>query len=69
MVSRFFTPHYGSDQVCELCDQPIERYRVEYQVTDPRNGHPLAFHMGCYKLWQLECCGVGWVASPPPRDS
>ena len=53
-----FSPKYGSDEMCQLCDRRIGRYRVGYHVTDPRYGDALAFHLVCYKLWQLECCGV-----------
>ena len=62
MFSRIFRPQYGSDEMCELCDQCIDRYRVD-QVTDPRDGDVLAFHLVCYKLWQLECSGVSSVIS------
>lgn len=48
-------PRYGSDQMCEVCDQQIDRYRIEYQVTDARDGYEMAFHLLCYRAWQFEC--------------
>ena len=48
-------PRHGSGAVCRLCGGRIDRYRVEYQVTDARDGHDLSFHLVCYRHWQLEC--------------
>ena len=48
-------PWRGSDGMCQLCGLLIDRYRIEYQVTDPRDGYELAFHLMCYRVWQLEC--------------
>lgn len=46
---------YGSDETCQVCGQQIDRFRVEYQVTDAREARELAFHVLCYRVWQLEC--------------
>lgn len=48
-------PQHGSGDMCQVCDQQIDRYRVEYQVTDARDGYQLAFHPLCYRAWQFEC--------------
>lgn len=48
-------PRHGSGDKCQVCGQHIDRYRVEYQVTDARNGYELAFHLLCYGAWQFEC--------------
>jgi hypothetical protein len=48
-------PQHGSDAKCEVCGQRIDRYRIEYQVTDTRDGYELAFHLLCYRAWQVEC--------------
>lgn len=48
-------PQHGTGEMCAVCDQLIDRYRVEYQVTDARDGYELAFHLLCYRAWQLEC--------------
>lgn len=48
-------PQHGSDGICDVCDRQIDRYRVEYQVTDPRDGNELTFHLMCYRIWQREC--------------
>jgi hypothetical protein len=38
-----------------VCDRQIDRYRIEYQVTDPRDRYGLSFHLPCYRAWQFEC--------------
>lgn len=48
-------PQHGSDEMCEVCDQQIDRFRIEYHVTDPRDGYELSFHLMCYRAWQVEC--------------
>lgn len=48
-------PYHGEGELCEVCGQTIDRYRVEYQVTDARDGYALAFHLLCYRAWQFEC--------------
>ena len=50
-----FRPRHGSDEMCQVCDRRIDRFRIEYQVTDPRDGYELAFHLLCYRVWQVEC--------------
>ena len=54
-VRPIVCPRYGSEEVCQLCEQRIDRYHLEYGVTDARDGYELAFHIVCYRLWQLEC--------------
>lgn len=61
LFPHLICPSHGSDAVCQLCDHRIDRYRVEYQVTDPRDGYVLAFHLLCYRFWQLECNGLSWA--------
>ena len=51
----FIHPQHGSDGKCQVCGRRIDRYRIEYQVTDPRDGYELAFHLLCYRAWQFEC--------------
>lgn len=48
-------PRHGSDEIRQVCDREIDRFRIEYQVTDPRDGYGLAFHLMCYRAWQSEC--------------
>jgi hypothetical protein len=55
MFPAIIRPQHGSDAVCQLCDHRIDRYRVEYEVTDARDGRELAVHLVCFKIWQLEC--------------
>lgn len=63
MFPPFIRPWYGSEEVCDLCDQGIDRYRVKCEVADPRDGCELAFHLVCYRVWQLECWKAGRVSS------
>jgi hypothetical protein len=46
----------GTSQLCSLCDRPIERYQIEYEVehTDAL-AQTLRFHAACLSAWQLEC--------------
>jgi len=39
-----------------LCDKPIERYQIEYEV-EPTDAlaQTLRFHTACLPAWQLEC--------------
>lgn len=53
---QFISPWCGSEEVCDLCEQSIDRYRIKCAVTNPRDGDELAFHLLCYKIWQIECC-------------
>ena len=40
---------------CPVCDQPVKRDKVEYDI-DPRNAnHHLVFHYPCYLIWQRVC--------------
>ena len=48
-------PGHGSDKVCRVCEQRIDRYRLEYQVTDGRDERDLSFHLMCLGHWQREC--------------
>jgi len=50
---------YGSGAICRVCELPIEQQHIEYEVSDPRDGRPLSFHLACHAIWQLECrtCG------------
>lgn len=51
----FIRPRHGSERVCEVCGRHIDCFRIEYQVTDPRDGYELAFHLLCFRVWQVEC--------------
>jgi hypothetical protein len=45
---------YGQDVQCDLCDQPIARDKIEYDVT-AGNDKRLHFHIACHFAWQREC--------------
>ena len=44
----------GTGQRCSLCDKPIERYQIEYEV-EHTEALALRFHTACLSAWQLEC--------------
>ena len=46
---------YGAGLPCDLCSQPIAADKIEYDVTDPRSGKTLCFHITCHLAWQREC--------------
>lgn len=48
-------PRHGTDELCQVCDLRIDRFRIEYGVTDPRDGYELRFHLMCHRVWQVEC--------------
>ena len=54
-LSRDMWAGYGSGRMCCVCDDGISSDSVEYEVTDPRNGAQLVFHLSCHAIWQLEC--------------
>jgi hypothetical protein len=48
---------HGTGVLCSLCDKPIQRDEVEYEVEGHIDGPVVAFrfHVFCHSLWQLEC--------------
>ena len=46
---------YGQGIQCDLCDQPIARDKIEYDVADTRGDERLHFHFACHAAWQREC--------------
>jgi hypothetical protein len=48
---------HGSGELCELCNEPIGRYQIEYIVQLPGStrAQRCPFHLGCYMAWRLEC--------------
>ncbi|TLZ59685.1 MAG: hypothetical protein E6K20_14785 [Gammaproteobacteria bacterium] len=46
---------FGGGQTCPVCDKPVTRDKVKYDVVDPRNADQLIFHFACYVIWQREC--------------
>ena len=55
VMSSHIDAGYGGGYSCALCDQPIASNKVEYDVTDPRSGTRLRFHLACHLAWQREC--------------
>jgi hypothetical protein len=54
-VSTHIDAGYGAGAQCDLCDQSIASDKIEYDVTDPRGGRRLHFHLACHLAWQREC--------------
>jgi hypothetical protein len=46
---------HGSGTPCCVCDQPIERAKMEYEIPGPDAATRLKFHFACYVIWQQEC--------------
>ena len=64
----------GHEQECALCEQPITRAQVEYEVALSRNVEYTArgsiyFHLACHEAWVKACgeCGSAEVDSPTRR--
>jgi hypothetical protein len=55
LLSDTIDAGYGTGAPCDLCEQPISVDKIEYDVTDPRNGNHLHFHFACHSAWQREC--------------
>ena len=55
-TSELISAGYGTGMdVCRVCDLAICAGQAMYEIDDPRNSDPLAFHFACYVLWQREC--------------
>jgi len=55
----------GAGLACALCDQPITRDQIEYEVQFVQEGMsvPQIVHLACFAAWELErglmiCAGV-----------
>ena len=47
---------YGTGELCSLCDKPIDRYQLEYQIElEGATVQRFRFHTVCHSIWQLEC--------------
>jgi hypothetical protein len=64
--SRIWGGH-GTGQLCALCDKPIERDEVEYEVEEHIDGtvQLFRFHMVCQSVWQLECARDNYLRKHP----
>ena len=54
-LSKSLTAGYGSGDTCSGCSEAIFADHVEYELTDPRDGGQLTFHLSCHVIWQLKC--------------
>jgi len=55
-VPALISAGYGTGtDVCRVCDLAISAEQTLYEINDPRNSEPLAFHFACYVSWQREC--------------
>ena len=56
LMPKHIAAGYGSSRhVCMGFDDPITITQVEYEIKNDADGRQLAFHFGCYVVWQLEC--------------
>jgi hypothetical protein len=47
---------FGTGQLCSLCDKPIERYQLEYEIElGGATVQTFRFHTLCHSIWQFEC--------------
>jgi hypothetical protein len=53
---------YGTGQSCSLCDKPIQRDEVEYEIEHPHGPvQTFRFHTVCQAIWQLECARADYL--------
>jgi hypothetical protein len=63
--SRMWGGH-GIGQRCSLCDKPIERYQIEYEVElRGATVQTFRFHTVCQSIWQLECARDAYLRKHP----
>jgi hypothetical protein len=57
----------GSGEFCALCDKPIGRDEVEYEIAAEFSGGVRAyrFHLVCQSVWQLECARDDYLKKRP----
>src|SRR5262249_25558007 len=55
---------YGSGRPCAVCDAPIGRAEIEYEVKGPKGG--TFVHLACFMLWHRES---ERPRAEPPRAS
>jgi hypothetical protein len=55
----------GIGQPCALCDKPILRGEVEYELEGHIDGtlRSFRFHVVCQSVWQLECARADYLKS------
>ena len=54
----------GSGQLCSLCDRPIERYQIEYEIEQrAATTRTFRFHTVCQSIWQLECARADYLST------
>ncbi len=54
MPARIGADH-GEGNVCVVCDRPIAKDDIEYEIHDDRTGRQWNFHLDCCAAWQTEC--------------
>ena len=68
VLSTYIYVGYGREVQCDLCNRPIAYDKIEYDVTDPRGGKWLHFHVDCHSAWQRECAlRLKDLRPPPPQ--
>ena len=59
-ISTFVDAAFGTGNTCRLCDEPITREHVEYEVRDRPQDKGFVMHLRCHQNWQLECIHRMW---------
>jgi hypothetical protein len=59
----------GTGRRCRVCDQPVQRNQVEYELEFARSEtgcdeHNLHFHVSCFTAWDLERRRATSAAAP-----
>jgi len=68
MRPDYISAGYGSSHACSVCDLPIERAKIEYEVLTPDKLRKLIFHFTCYVIWQRECSRLMGEPSQSPEE-
>ncbi|MBV9344265.1 MAG: hypothetical protein JO341_07595 [Gammaproteobacteria bacterium] len=58
----------GDGQACAVCDAPVVRTEVLYEV-DCGGSRTLALHLSCHDAWQFECRRGARESSPKRRPT
>ncbi len=53
----------GTGELCALCDKPIQKDDMEYELEGTLDGkvRTFRFHVVCQSVWQLECARADYL--------
>ena len=71
VVSKTLLAGYGDGSVCCLCDQPITRTDIEYELADAAfTRYGIRLHLWCHNAWQMELAAMmDNLPDNPPEDN